>query len=261
MTEKLEGKMKEKEKLSRSDRKFAIQLLAVAFVVFSSFYIIMSLDWTSAQPDGPSEVIIVSNETKTTNPAFMVNISGGYISTINITAVMQNPRWKAFVGNVTGKFTLDDASGSAIFDWTLATISGQIYAARNDSSLNWGVIACASTANIEDENIAMGHTNVQDNITTTFSSGTHPGFFVGSQPILQDDCDHALNTFVSSSAQSSNFFEVALNTEGNIVYATVIEDSETGFDGAAYDFQMIVPEIGTPGFGGATAYYIYVELT
>jgi hypothetical protein len=214
-----------------------------------------------ANPDGPSQVVFVSNETKAANPAFEVNISGGYISTINITAVMQNPRWKAFVGNVTGKFTLDDASGSTIFDWTLATISGQIYATRNSSSLNWPVIACASTANIEDENIAMGHTGQQDNLTVTFSSAEHPEFFVGAQQILQDSCDHALNTFVNSAAQASNFFEVTLNTEGNIVYATVIESSETGFDGNLYDFQMIVPEVGTPGFGGATAYYLYVELT
>jgi len=46
----------------------------------------------------------------------------------------------------------------------------------------------------------------------------------------------------------------------NIVYATIVETNQGGFDGKTYDFQMIVPENGLPSFSDATAYYIYIEL-
>ena len=46
----------------------------------------------------------------------------------------------------------------------------------------------------------------------------------------------------------------------NIVFAAKIEDGIAGYDGADYDFQMIVPENGDSGFAGSTAYYLYVEL-
>ena len=45
------------------------------------------------------------------------------------------------------------------------------------------------------------------------------------------------------------------------VYATIMEQDTIGFDGDRYDFQMIVPENGNQSFSGATAYYIYIELT
>jgi hypothetical protein len=243
-------KRKNKAEVLRAFAAAALVIILAAAFGYSAYAI----------PDGPSEAIVISNETKTATAPYEFNVTGGYIYTINLTAVVQNPRWKAFIGNVSGKFTLEDSSGSAIFDWSLASISGEVYATRNSSSLNWAAIACASTANLESENTAMGHSGAEDNITATFSSGDHPELFVGGQQIAQDSCDHVLNTYVNSDPQTSVFFEIALNTESNIVYATIIEQSEAGFDGRPYDFQMIVPEIGTPGFSGATAYYLYVEL-
>jgi len=53
---------------------------------------------------------------------------------------------------------------------------------------------------------------------------------------------------------------MALSDGVNTVYATIMEEDVTGYDGSKYDFQMIVPEDGSPGFSGATAYYIYVEI-
>ncbi|RMD65520.1 hypothetical protein D6817_05895 [Candidatus Pacearchaeota archaeon] len=232
-------------------------------LILSFTLLLFILLWSEARatPSTPT-ISVISNETKSAGTGAILNISGGYISTINISATVQNPRWKAFVGNVTGKFTLDDASGSTIYDWSTTVTSGEIYATRNSSTIDWTNITCATTANLETENNNMGHTNPDDNITATFSDTTHQEFFVGSINISQNSCP-TLNTYVNSASQDTSFEEVALYEAkgGNVIYATIMENDVTGFDGQTYDFQMIVPEVGTPGFDGATAYYLYVELS
>jgi len=111
----------------------------------------------------------------------------------------------------------------------------------------------------------MGHTSPADNLTATFNittGATHREFFVASRNITQNTCP-TLNTYVNNATQDNVFEEVALfeYLGGNIVYATILENDATGYDGRPYDFQMIVPERGTPGWDGATAYYLYVELS
>ena len=54
---------------------------------------------------------------------------------------------------------------------------------------------------------------------------------------------------------------MALNDGTSLIYATIIENQADGFDENNYDFQMIVPENATDGFNGATAYYLYVEIS
>jgi hypothetical protein len=227
-------------------------------LVFATFLFLISQVF--AAPVGPSSVSILNNETRNSSSAYMLNTSGGYITTINITANTQNLRWKGFVGYLTGKFSLDDAGGSTLYDWTLAVITGEVYATRNGTSISWASIGCATTAQIEAENIAMNHTNVYDNITATFDdTNNHPSFSVGSVPITVNSCNHTLNTYVNN-VSATDFDEIALHTQGTIVYATILEDEATGFDGNTYDFQMIVPENGASSWTGSTAYYLYVEL-
>ncbi len=218
-----------------------------------------------AAPEGPSSVTVLANETGGTSSAYELNISGGYIATLNITADTINTRWKAFVGEVTGTFSLEDASGSAIYDWSLASVSGEIYATRNSSSISWTNIDCSNATTLELENTRMNHTGFSDNITATFNngqSGTHDAFFVGTSSIGSDSCP-TLNTYVNGASQDLSFEEIALyeSTGSNLIYATIMEEGATGFDGGTYDFQMIVPENGAATFTGATPYYLYVELT
>lgn len=210
-------------------------------------------------PEGPGFLNITSNETKETQSSEVVNISGGYIATINITTTVQNPRWKAFVGDVSGSFTLDDSSGSTIYDWTSTVTSGRIYATRDSGSIEWSSVNCSNTTQLEAENTAMSHNNTYDNITATFSDTTHNPFWVGGVSIGQNECP-TLNTYVDNSTQDTDFEEMALYDGTSIIYATILENDADGFDENNYDFQMIVPENGANGFSGATAYYIYVEV-
>jgi hypothetical protein len=220
----------------------------------------LSISLVLSLPTGPDDIDVVSNQTKNITSGYQVNISGGYIAKLNMTATVQNPRWKAFVGWINGLFTLDDASGSTIYDWSLTSISGQVYATRSSGTITWASIGCASEANVEAENTALDHTGLSDNITATFKSSTHRAFVVGSTPILTDACDYSLNTYVGGVAQDLDFDEVVLYDSSNIIYASILQQNTAGYDNNNYDFQMIVPENGGSTWAGITPYYLYIEL-
>ena len=116
----------------------------------------------------------------------------------------------------------------------------------------------------------MNHTNSDDNITRTFNatynnvtneteSGSHPAFWAGPVYIYTNTCP-VLNTYQNNASQTSQFYEMALYDTSNMVYSTILEPDETGYNGNSFDFQMIVPEIGLPSFNDSTAYYIYIEI-
>jgi hypothetical protein len=214
----------------------------------------------AADPTGPDSIIFGTNETKTASSAQAINLSGGRILSFNISATTQNPHWKAFIGSVTGTFTLDDSDGATIYNWSLSSISGRVYTTRANTTVTWSSIECANETTMEAENSALNHTSIDDNITTTFDDTTHSLFWVGSTSITANSCP-TLNTFVNNQTQDSTFEEMVLYDSSNIVYATILEEDSTGYDGQDYDFQMIVPENADLGFSGYTLYYLYVELS
>lgn len=246
-----------------------IQGIVVILTVLGLILLFLLVD-VSAAPIGPDDLNVTSNETKNATTSKTVNISGGYIATVNLSSTTQNRKWKGFVGQVSGLFTLDDASGSTLFDWSLSSITGEIYATRNSSTISWGGISCSNITDLEQENIDLNHTSGDDNITFTFNatfnstdnttiSGTHDAFFVGSQPIAANSCP-TLNTYQNNATQDTYFEEISLYDGASIVYATIMEPDIYGFDNLTYDFQMIVPDRGDPGFNSSTAYYVYIEL-
>ena len=243
--------MKE-EKRKRKGEGFL--LLGILFSLFLMGFVL------AADPVYPDDISYGDNETKNATDALTVNVSGGVIANFNLSATIQNPRWKAFVGQVVGSFTLDDSAGSTIYDWTLATVTGRVYATRKTTAVTWASIGCATTNDLENENTALTRSNVDDNITATFSDTTHDTFNVGSNPIGQDTCP-TLNTYVNSVKNEGSgqpFEEMALHDGSDVVYASILEEDATGYNGASYDFQMIVPENDSDTAN--TLYYLYVEL-
>ena len=231
---------------------FKVVLVLLSFVGFFCFV-------SAADPVGPDFLNITENDTWSgSSVGEMVNISGGHVATLNVSATIQNSRWKAFIGWIDGKFTLDDSSGSTIYDWSISSIDGQVYATRNSSSIAWGNIACASAANITAEDVAMDHSG-EDNISSTFSDTNTGTYVVAGTSIGVGDCS-STNSYVNNISQSGSFEEFILYDSASVVFGTAIEDAVAGYDGAGYDFQMIVPENGNESFSGSTAYYLYVEL-
>jgi hypothetical protein len=238
------------------NKKRSLIFILIIIGIFGLFIV------SAADPEGPDSINIYSNTTKPSVSPGIVNISGGYIAKMNITPTVQDIRWKAFVGGVTGMFTLQDNSGAKIYDWTLNSITGKVYTTRSSSAVTWADINCSNITNLEQENYLMNHTNPNDNISITFNTtagATHGSFFVGSIEIVNNSCP-TLNTYKDNSTQDTLFEEMALFDGTNIVYATIINQNQAGFNSKPYDFQMIVPENGAASFRGATAYYLYVEI-
>ena len=107
----------------------------------------------------------------------------------------------------------------------------------------------------------MNHTsNPDDNISTTFNTKLHDSFYVGSVEIQNNTC-FSIHTYVNETKQTSDFEEILLHDQDNLVYATILEEDAAGYrENQTYDFQMIVPENGATGWTSSTAYYFYVEL-
>ena len=243
--------------MRKEKQRNGIEGALLAGLLISSLFILSGI--ALATPTGPSSINITSNTTKAAAAGYKVNISGGYIAKLNITATAQNPHWKAFVGWVNGKFTLDDSTGSTIYDWTLSSVSGEVYATRASSTPAWSSIGCATAANISNEDTALSQTNADDNITATFSSTNSDTFVVAGTSITAGSCK-ATSTYTNNVSAGAIYEESILSDNTNLIFVNVIE-SGTGYDGGTYDFQMIVPDNGSATWTGAIAYYIYLELS
>lgn len=232
----------------------------IAGIIAILFLLAVSLAY-ALEPSGP-EIYVDRIDNGSVRPATSITTSGGTIATIVLNATTQNPHWKAYVGNVTGSMVLEDAQGYSIYQWNVTIPAGEVYVTRNDS-IDWPSIRCANSSNIAGEEILMNHTaSADDSISKTFTRNVHKSFWTGDVEFIQNQCNHTLSTFVNGSMQSSTSFfqEVVLWDTGNIVYATMMENSVIGFNTRAYDFQMIVPEKGWDGPVSSTPYYFYVEL-
>lgn len=245
----------ERKEINKEKRLFSKKKTILAIFLSS---LLFTIGFVLSLPGEPG-IDSVSNSTWTNSNSGFFNISGGYIATINLTANFQNTRWKAFIGNVTGKFTLSDSGGSTIFDWTLSTTTGRVYATRDTGTIEWSSIACSSVANLESENSILAHTSLTDNLTSTFDDTTHSAFIAAGQFIGANTC-RSLNTYINNVTQNTDFEEMVLYDGTSLIYATVLENDVIGYNGAPYDFQMLVPENGSASWTGAIAYYLYVEL-
>jgi len=212
-----------------------------------------------ALPVGPSFFNMTSNETGASSGAGeLVNISGGYVAKMNVSSVSQNSRWKGFLGWVSGSFTLDDASGSTVYDWPSATADGEIYATRGSGTIEWSNVNCATAGEITTEDSTLQQSG-GDNISSTFSSTNLETYVVAGFSVGVGDC-FSSNTYVNNVTQTASFEEIILFDDTDIIFATEIEDDVAGYDNSTYDFQMIVPDYGNESITGNVAYYLYVEL-
>jgi len=210
-------------------------------------------------PEGP-QITSFQTETPSVRAAANITTAGGTITTMLLNATTQNPHWKAYVGNITGRLTLRDANNYTIYDWSIAEPTGEVYVSRNNS-ISWSSIQCANLTHIRQEEALMNHTpTATDSIENTFSLGTHDAFYAGSVSFSQNQCNFTTATYVNSTNQSTYFQEIALYDGSSIVYTTFIEQNAQGFDFQKYDFQLIVPEKGWEGPVSSTPYYFYVEL-
>lgn len=223
-------------------------------MIMSSSYLVLSA------PDG---VQIVSNSTTVRNstPATSLATAGGSFTTLVLNGTFQNPRWKAFVGNISGSMTLDDSSNQTIYDWDFAIVTGEVFASRSNN-INWDNIGCLDDAVLTAEETAINFdTSRPDSINKTFNDTVHQEFMVAGTTLAASSC-RSIATFVNDARQTldenAEFQQIALDDDSAAVYATILENDQTGYNGNNFDFQMIVPDDETTGVN--TPYYFYAEL-
>jgi len=214
-----------------------------------------------ADPSGSSITSASSTTAQNASPGSRSD-GRGTITTLLLNSIQQDQRWKAYVGNVTGLLSLDNANNFTIYSWDLLTVTGEVYASRF-GNLSWTSVSCASHGLINNESsfFSMIQSNA-DRINATFNWSIHKGFSVGTNTINANSCNSTV-TYVNDTRQvptaGSPFQELLLqDTNGYLMYLTDINDNTQGYDNTSYDFQMIVPENNT---GVPTPYYFYIELS
>ncbi|MBW3001454.1 hypothetical protein KY341_06290 [Candidatus Woesearchaeota archaeon] len=189
-----------------------------------------------------------------------IAVQAGNVTEINISGTKITEHWAGFYGEISGNLTLENSNGDVFYDWTGlgGSIAGEVFASA-DGTVSWSGIGCASEA----EALAIEGTlgidpDDSDRINNTYTSTTHPTFNVGSVSGITG-CN-ATNTYDAGGSPSADaFYQVLLtDAEGDAVYTTLINDTETGFDGSTHDFQLLV---GESDAAGTTTVYFYIELS
>lgn len=242
----------------RMQKKILAYPAAALFILLTTLMLAIN---TAAQSDAPTGVEISGNVTETAGSVSPDNRTdeGGTITTMVLDVLQQNPRWKAYVGNLTGVLTLDDALGQSIFRWELGaeSLTGEVYVSRSNT-VSWGDIDCSNQTLIDDEDTFLGFSGTSaDSVNRTFNETTHPTITVGLLPL--SNC-RSTSTYVNSTAQSqalADFPLILLQDNDNVIFATPINQGADSYNtGTQADFQLIVPD----QVGDTTTYYFYAEI-
>jgi hypothetical protein len=218
--------------------------------------------YVMATPSGPN-FDYASTSTSTSANGTGRTDARGTITTLVLNTSQINTKWKAYVGNVTGRLLLQDANNYTIYEWSLGAFTGEVYASRN-SSISWSNIGCANSTTIATEDTSLNlQSNTQNSINGTFNETTHKTFNVGGVAIPQSLC-RATYTYNTTGAQipatSARFQEILLqdNSSKKMVYSTPLEINHPGYNGNPFDFQMLVADDDSQVT--AQTYYFFVEL-
>jgi hypothetical protein len=265
--------------------------ITVLLLVLMTLAVATMVRAASIVPTAPSSMTYVTNSTTGGLSGTADTHPRGYIHYMNIDESAPTQKWKAYVGNVTGEFALQDASGNAIYDWTIATIAGELYATKEAPTGGaglfqggvplWTAVRCANSTMITDEEGQFSHTaSDEDSYSNTFKNGNNfnlTTFYAGEKQVTDTtvwgtgDC-YGAYLMKNNADQFVDWQEVVLadgtyedegggNYDYDIIYAALLENNVNGFNNVPYDFQILLPESGLDGAQTPVTYYFYIELT
>jgi hypothetical protein len=221
-----------------------------------------TLELVGAEPVSPLDMQVKSSSTRTISGLTNVSAQGGNVTELRIDMLSVTKTWQGYFGNITGNIHLDDADNNSFYVWgNASSVNGEIYASRN-SSPGWSSINCTNSTQVDLENAYLGVSSGDgDSVTNTFSATAHPAFNVGLRPITNDSC-LSTNIYVNGTAQGDAFYQILLSDDADsVIYTTIIEDDQYGYNSRLMDFQLMVGENEHDGNSGPTLYYFFVELS
>ncbi len=273
-------------------------ILVVSILLLVNLVFAASVD---VKPSTPTSMRYVGNRSTDYNVlGTNYSLNRGYIHIINFTESQPTIKWIGIIGNISGQYALQDASGNELYDWDIVTTTGEVYATKEGTSGRgnyygggipvWDNLTCASHTLIKNETFFFDHSgSSEDALNKTFvPSFTLTTFYAGSRRVMDanvttpagdggyeakgsDTCAGAYMN-VNNADQSADFLEVMLTDQTyqvptdlehrqyDILYASLIENNTVGYDGNTYDFQMILPQSGLQGNPANVIYYFYIEL-
>jgi hypothetical protein len=236
------------------NNRIGIMAIAVALFLLSAIAV-------CGEPNGPLNMTSGGSSRYSTTGGYQLNAIAGNVTELNINGTSITQGWQGYYGNVIGTIVLGNSNNRTLYDWTLLSPSGEIYASRA-SSITWTTINCSNTTEISNEESLLNFiTTAKDGINETFSSQSHPSFFVGSINITTDSCKSTNLHNSTGQNEATKWYELLLaDNSANIVYTALLENNKDGFNGSNYDFELIVAEDGHRGDSTTTPYYFWVEL-
>ncbi len=218
----------------------------------------------------------------------------GNVTELDISGTSITQSWQGYFGNVSGIITLDDASNNTLYNWSLASPEGEVYA-TNGTVVTWTNIQCFNLSAVGlqntdsavcNETLAGGTTSLcgknateleeefglvttnVDGVDETFnhtwsvSKNGHDLFYVGNYEFSAGECTYTTIFGDTGEGVDGEFEEVLLwdPDQNNTIFTALIENDALGFDNTPKDFQMMVLENGHGTDTSTTNYWFYVEI-
>jgi hypothetical protein len=263
-------------------KKVFLIVLAVGLIIASALISHISLV-IAVEPFGAT-VNPLTSERAPEDPAQGIDAVAGNVTELNIFGYTITQSWQGYYGNVTGAVMLADSSDNVMYNWSVSSPSGEIYASTNDS-INWRYIQCfnftASGTYANDlpyagqtsqfgtnMTILEGMYGIQtddvDGVNETFDlfAGGHNAFYTSNFEFSEGECRSTRIFSQGGNKVEDQFEEVLLYepTSYSVIFASLLNKDVIGFDNNPRDFQMLVLEDGHGTDESPTNYYFYVEL-
>jgi hypothetical protein len=251
-------------------RKHIEMWLLLGLMLLSTASVVLA----ASVPEGPTTLTIDSTSRRTAVTSPTLNAVAGNVTQLTVAGTTVTQTWQGYYGNVTGTITLDDANNNTMYDWSLASPEGEIYASTAAVTWTSGNVKCydlnmtdtgySAFVMLSELDTLLGlATDDLDGVDETFPEGTGYDSFYAGEYLVNSVCPTTQTYNGSEVKSASSFQEVLLydNTSNAIVYTGIIEETEpVGFNDLRWDFQMLVGENGHNGNTATTPYYFYVEL-
>jgi len=244
------------DKKKRFGRYFVLVFLMVTLLSVLSLNMVYSI-----QPFGANVTEINSSRAPADDPQSM-QAQAGNVTEMNIFGYTVTQSWQGYYGNVSGAITLADGNDQTMYNWSLASPQGEIYAST-DNSVNWGGVSCFNMSNSTKVNNLESSFGIEpddvDGVNETFSLNDHEEFYTANKHFSSGQCS---NTKLYNSTGQGVFDEILLydETRGSTIFTSLLKENANGFDNRVNDFEMLVLEDGHGTDTSTTPYYFYVEL-
>ncbi len=211
-------------------------------------FLVFAVQYAVAVEPGGATVSASNLGTDTDGPSpENISIQSGYLYNVSLTTSAQTFRWVGIAGNVTGTIYLNDSSENSFYSW--AGAEGKYVYISRDNNVDWTNLQAASNSDMPSF-LTVGTSgdrwNATFGATKTFISG-----YLGSIASVP-------YTTLNSTWECFSMMDGGGADTDNVWAANVT--SGIGFNGNAYEYEILIPEDGSGGDSTNTTYYFYAEL-